>query len=59
VHLVGFIIGIFTSKRELVFSYSQNMMINIWIINILTKHIAQNPCSEAKSSSDSQEISYI
>jgi len=58
VHLVGFITRIFTTKRGLVFRYSQNVITNIWIVNILTKLIAQNPCSEAKSSSDSQEISY-
>ena len=28
------------------------MVTNIWIINILNKHAAQNPCSEAKSNSD-------
>jgi len=59
VHLVGFITRIFTTKRGLVLRYSQNVITNIWILNILTKHIAQNPCSEATSSSDSQEISYI
>ena len=58
-NLVGFITRIFTSKRGLVFGYSQNVIIKIWIIHFLTKHIAQNPCSEANSSSDSQEISYI